>query len=142
MANVPGTLLVHLSFEECEAHLRQAEIGRLGVLIDGKPTVFPVCHVYDRHAIAFPTNEGTKMHAALSWPYVGFEVDGLDPDGSSGWSVMISGKAEPVDDADERRRLSEMRSVPWRDSSQVGWMRVIPDEVTGRRIFGLGANPG
>jgi hypothetical protein len=53
-------------------------------MVDGHPEVFPVNHVYDRErgCFAFPTNSGTEVHAALGWPWVAFEVDGIDPDGS------------------------------------------------------------
>jgi hypothetical protein len=81
-------------------------------MVDGHPEVFPVNHVYDRErgCFAFPTNSGTEVHAALGWPWVAFEVDGIDPDGSGGWNV------------------------PWRAGSRVRWLRIVPSKVTGRRI--------
>src|SRR4051812_19304441 len=104
-----GTWLVHLPVEQCETLLRTTAIGRLGVIFEGKPLVFPMSHVYVDGRIAFPTNAGTKLVAALTWPYVSYEIDGVDPDGLSAWSVMVTGHAEEILDLDERARLEACR---------------------------------
>ena len=140
MARFADTLLEHLSAEVCRNLLRTAEVGRVGVVDEGRPTVFPVCHVYDGEVLAFPTTEGTKLHAALGWPYVGFEVDGIDDDGS-GWSVMVSGRAETVDDTGEQRRLAGLRTAPWLTAPELVWVRIVPDEITGRRVRGVRPGP-
>jgi nitroimidazol reductase NimA-like FMN-containing flavoprotein (pyridoxamine 5'-phosphate oxidase superfamily) len=137
MASDADTWLVHLTRAECEELLGTADLGRLGVLVDGKPEVFPVCHVYVDGAIAFPTSDSTKMHAALEWPYVGFEVDGIEDDGMTGWSVMVTGRAEEIEDRAEQERLAALRAVPWRTSPSLRWIRIVPAEISGRRILGV-----
>jgi nitroimidazol reductase NimA-like FMN-containing flavoprotein (pyridoxamine 5'-phosphate oxidase superfamily) len=136
MTSTPDTWMVELAREECEQLLRSSVVGRLGVVSDGRPLVFPVCHVYDGHAVAFPTNVGTKLRAALGWPFVAFEVDGVADGGASGWSVMVLGRAEQVDDPAEHVRLAALRSAPWRTADDHPWIRIVPIEVTGRRITG------
>lgn len=134
---MPGgtrTWLVELPLDVCEMLLRTAPVGRLGVVIDGHPEVYPICHVYVDGCIAFPTNLGTKLHAALSWPWVCFEVDGVSPDGQSGWSVMVTGEAEVLDDADDIERAASLRLAPWRTSGDAVWVRIIPETMSGRRI--------
>lgn len=128
------TWLTNLREDECAARLAEAVVGRLGVVVDGKPEVFPICHVYADDYVTFPTNEGTKMHAALQWPWVCFEVDTIDPDGSTGWSVMVSGRAEEITDPAEIERVASMRTVPWRSHQPLRWIRIVPTQVTGRRI--------
>lgn len=130
------TWLLYLEPEECDALLAQADLGRLGVIQDGRPLVFPVCHVYTGGVLAFPTNVGTKLHAALSWPYVSFEVDGIEDDGLTGWSVMVAGRAELVDAAEDVAAYTALRDVPWRTSPSLRWVRVVPSEISGRRILG------
>ena len=97
---------------------------------------FPVNHVYDRETgcVAFPTNRGTKLHGALDWPWVAYEVDGLDPDGDGGWSVAVVGRAEAITDSSEISRLAEQRQVLWRPGETSDWVRIVPSKVTGRRI--------
>lgn len=130
------TWLIDIPEEECWSRLTHAVVGRLGVVIENKPEVFPVCHVYVDGYITFPTNEGTKMHAALQWPWVCFEVDMVDPEGVTGWSVMVSGHAEEITDPAAIERAASIRTVPWRTEHTLRWIRIVPTQVTGRRIDG------
>lgn len=128
------TWLVHLSKDTCEELLHSEVLGRLGVIIDGRPQVFPVTYVFDGEALIFPSNDGTKMHAALAWPSVGFEIDGMETHGLSGWSVMVQGAAEEITDPAEIRRAAELSTASFRGGEHVRWIRIVPSEMTGRRI--------
>lgn len=128
------TFLVEIPPDECAELLASAKIGRLGVVVEGRPEIFPVNHVVEEEtgAIVFPTRPGTKLHGALGWPWVAFEVDGMDPE--SGWSVMVVGRAEEVAEADVRRRAASQRSILWAGGADAVWVRIVPEKVTGRRI--------
>ncbi|HET7487799.1 MAG TPA: pyridoxamine 5'-phosphate oxidase family protein [Acidimicrobiales bacterium] len=128
------TWQIEISPEECEKLLVNSLLGRLGVVVDGRPEIYPVNHVYDLEngVVVFPTNAGTKLHGALDWPYVSFEVDGLDEHG--GWSVLVVGRAEELTHPDDIRRLAALRDVLWRSSGPLHWVRIVPTRVTGRRI--------
>jgi hypothetical protein len=129
------TWLFDMPPEVCREHLATTALGRIGVIVDGRPEIFPVNHAYDpeTRSIVFPTNEGTKLHAATHWPWIAYEVDGMDADDSSGWSVLVVGRAEPVDPS-EVERVAALRSVPWRGGSGVTWIRIVASKMTGRRI--------
>jgi nitroimidazol reductase NimA-like FMN-containing flavoprotein (pyridoxamine 5'-phosphate oxidase superfamily) len=131
------TYVIDIPAAECAALLAAETLGRLGVVVDGRPEIFPVNHVYDHElgCVAFPTNPRTKLHAALSWPAVAFEVDGIRPDGSGGWSVLVLGQAEEITDAAVIDRLASQRTVLWRAGDAVHWVRIVPTSVTGRRIY-------
>jgi nitroimidazol reductase NimA-like FMN-containing flavoprotein (pyridoxamine 5'-phosphate oxidase superfamily) len=130
------TWLVDIPLEECEELLATSAFGRLGVIVDGRPEIFPISHVYDRqaHVLAFPTNARTKLRAALDWPWVAYEVDDVDLDRTGGWSVMVVGRAEEIVDAAETARLAELRSVRWAPDESARWICVVPTKTTGRRI--------
>ena len=137
------TWLIHLTEARCEELLARATLGRLGVVVDGRPEIFPVNHVFDpaNRSVAFPTNAGTKLRAALDWPWVAFEVDGVDVDaddgdqgGDVGWSVMVVGRAEEIDDPIEIATLETLRPARWRTGPGVQWLRIIPTKMTGLRI--------
>jgi nitroimidazol reductase NimA-like FMN-containing flavoprotein (pyridoxamine 5'-phosphate oxidase superfamily) len=132
-----ATSVVHLERQECEELLARSVVGRLGVVVDGRPEIFPVSHVYAGGAVAFPTNDGTKLHAALAGPSVAFEVDGLERSGLTGWSVVVKGRAELLDDGDAIAALEDRRTVLWRRGPSVRWVRIGPTEVTGRRFEAL-----
>jgi nitroimidazol reductase NimA-like FMN-containing flavoprotein (pyridoxamine 5'-phosphate oxidase superfamily) len=127
-----------MSPEECADLLAASTLGRLGVIVDGRPEIFPVNHVYDRETgtVAFPTNTGTKLHGAVGWPFVAYEVDGVEADDAGGWSVALVGRAEEITDADDIARLAGQRRVLWRSGESARWVRIVPDKVTGRRIYG------
>lgn len=132
------TWLVEIPEGECAALLAGSVLGRLGVVVDGRPEIFPVNHVYDERTgtIVFPTNERTKWRAALDWPWVAFEIDGMDPDHAGGWSVAVVGRAEEVIDAAEIARATQRRAEHWGVPPATHWLRIVPDKVTGWRISG------
>jgi len=131
---VKRTWLVSLTEETCWSLVGSAKVGRLGVVIDGRPLVFPICHVFTDGCVFFPTNEGSKMHGALSWPWVGCEVDGVEDDQLSAWSVMIGGSAEVVAEPGRIAELEALQSFTFRHAGPLRWIRIVPETVTGRRI--------
>ena len=133
---VVDTYRIEIPTETCEQLLTESALGRLGVVVDGRPEIFPVSHVYDgpTGSIVFPTNESTKWHAALNWPWVAFEVDGMDADESEGWSVAVVGRAEEVTDPVVIDRVARQRRVRWGGGPGTRWMRVVPNKMTGWRI--------
>jgi nitroimidazol reductase NimA-like FMN-containing flavoprotein (pyridoxamine 5'-phosphate oxidase superfamily) len=130
------TYLIDLAPQDCVALLASSTVGRLGVVVDGRPEIFPVSHAYDdvTGCVLFPTNDRTKLRGALGWPYVAFEVDGMDPDGEGGWSVLVVGRAEVLADEQAISRASQARHVAWRGGESVTWLKIVPSKVTGRRI--------
>ena len=136
-----GTWLVDIPPTECEELLMTSVLGRLAVVVDGRPEIFPVNHVFDEveHCVVFPSNAHTKLHAALNWPFVAFEVDGMDADRPAGWSVLVVGRAEEVHDDDAISRWCERRNTVWRCGPHTHWLRIVPEKVSGRRISGPAA---
>jgi uncharacterized protein len=130
------TWYVELAPDECAAKLASARVGRIGVVVDGRPEIYPVVHHYDDRTgtIVFPSRPGTKLHAALHWPYVAFEVDGLDSGDDGGWSVLVVGRAELVTDPGEIDWYDAVRRVAWAAGPSARWLRVVPTTMTGRRI--------
>jgi nitroimidazol reductase NimA-like FMN-containing flavoprotein (pyridoxamine 5'-phosphate oxidase superfamily) len=130
------TWYITLGPEECRDRLARSTLGRLAVVTNGRPEIFPVNHVYDSvtDTIVFPTREGTKLTGALDWPWVAFEVDGVDPSGDSGWSVMVVGHAEEVHDSAEIVRIAPRRSARWANGPSARWVRIVPTKVSGRTI--------
>jgi uncharacterized protein len=128
---------VDIPVEECRELLAGTVLGRLGVMVDGRPEIFPVNHVFDAtdDSVAFPTNDGTKLHAALNWPWVAFEVDGIETGDGGGWSVVVVGRAEEVVDTAEVERLASQRRVLWAGGKAKRWIRIVPTKITGRRIW-------
>jgi uncharacterized protein len=123
-----------LSRSECWRLLAASQVGRIGVLVDGAPEIYPVNHVVDGHSIVFRTDPGNKLRGLDRSPYVCFEVDGIDQDNRTGWSVLVKGRAIEVTDSDELARAARLPLKFWALGDKAHWVQIIPAEVTGRRI--------
>ena len=120
-----------LAASECRRLLATEQIGRLGVVIEGRPDIFPVNYTVDGDGILFRTADGSKLEGALHGPVV-FEVDHLHPESRTGWSVVVHGRAERYTRFDNPTRRQTNR--PWIDSDKPHLVRLSPTSITGRRI--------
>ena len=60
---------------ECFGLLAAGNLGRVAVVDDRGPVVFPVSFVLDRHTVVFRTEPGTKLCAARQGSLVCLEAD-------------------------------------------------------------------
>ncbi len=124
-----------LDSDTCWALLAGAPVGRVAFVEDGHPTVLPVTHRVDGHAVVFRTDSGAKLSAAIMNRPVAFEVDGWDAVAEVGWSVLVKGVADTVLDPDELAHLDGLGLEPWATGiERREWVRIRPDEIGGRSI--------
>jgi uncharacterized protein len=122
---------------EC-LHLMSSEtIGRLGVVVAGRPEIYPVNFVLAGDDIMIRTDEGTKLSASVGGPVV-FEVDHLDRDARAGWSVVVHGSAHLTSGREGRPRQQNAVLRPWRQAVLPHTLRIVPETITGRRISRTG----
>ena len=125
-----------LTDDECFELLATQQIGRLGVNAEHYPLIFPVNYALDRRAVVVRTQPGTKLGAA-DHANVTFEVDHIDPISRSGWSVLIRGLAEEVTSAHRTELIERTHAAavePWAPGEHGHWVRIIPHNISGRRI--------
>jgi nitroimidazol reductase NimA-like FMN-containing flavoprotein (pyridoxamine 5'-phosphate oxidase superfamily) len=113
--------------------LREGVVGRLAVIYEGAPEIFPVNYVVDHGTVVIRTAGGTK-HEAARKRRVAFEVDGYDLHAGAAWSVVLKGRAVEVYDVDEAIEVLSLPLIPWAKGSKPHLLRVVPDSVTGRRF--------
>ena len=131
----PGAVwMEHLSLEECWTLLASRPAGRLGVLVDSAPEIYPVNHVVDRRTILFRTGAGTKRRGFDRSPSVCFEVDEIDDRDATGWSVLVKGRAVELTDPEDIRLAGLLPLDLWSFEAGTRYVRIVPAEVTGRRI--------
>ena len=123
-----------LSTEECWQFLESHHIGRLAVSIAGEPEVFPINYLVDDHTIVYLTSEGTKLAATLLGTAVALEIDSVDPMFHTGWSVVVRAHAEEIDHLDDLMAVQELPLRPWGPGDKRRYVRLVPTEVSGRRI--------
>lgn len=128
---------VRLAEHESWLLLREAVVGRLAVVVDDAPDVFPVNHVVDHATVLFRTAEGTKLAASVGHP-VAFEVDGYDAASGEAWSVVVKGRAREVHELTEVLDTFRLPLTPWHAAPKPCFVRIEPTSVTGRRFHAPG----
>ena len=128
------TWVEHLSQHECWELLAGAGVGRIGVLVDSAPEIYPLNFVVDGTSLVFRTESGSKLRGLDRNPTVCFEADGFDLATRKGWSVLVKGRAEDVVASEQLHRLRQLPLEYWGIGDKPHWIRVVPSEVTGRRI--------
>lgn len=136
------TWLEHLSAPRCWALLASTPVGRIGVLNDSAPEIYPVNHIVDAGSIIFRTDPGSKLRGLSRSPAVCYEADGIEPADATGWSVLVKGRAVEVHDPDEIRRLAALPLRYWTLGDKAHWIRIVAHEVTGRRIWSRTTSSG
>ncbi|MCD7442285.1 pyridoxamine 5'-phosphate oxidase family protein [Streptomyces lincolnensis] len=125
---------VALDVEECRRRLSTHGVGRLAALTSEGQTVLPVNYSVVDGAIVFRTAPHSLLAQVLG-ARVAFEVDHIDDTFSKGWSVLVRGPAQQVTDPAAVRRLAaHAYSSPWAGGRRDLWVRVEPDDITGRLI--------
>jgi uncharacterized protein len=102
--------LVDIPEAECRELLAGHKLGRLAILVEGQPQIFPINYAMNDQVIVLRTGPGTKLRFA-PMSKVAFEIDEYDPATRGGWSVMVQGLAHEVTGALDRtsRQLASCR---------------------------------
>jgi uncharacterized protein len=122
-----------LSVHDCWECLRSASVGRLAVVVDGVPEIFPVNYLPEDGTVTFRTGPGTKIDAMAAGGVVALEADGLNVYGTIAWSVVLKGQTEIIDMAGVDEALDAGPS-PWEEGAKDLVVRITPEEITGRRF--------
>lgn len=125
-----------LSREECERLLSSHRVGRLGVVVDGQPHILPVNYATPgRGEVVFRTAPGTVLNE-VSLRRVAFEIDDIDAQAHEGWSVLVVGYGRDIADAIDADSvaLRQLPLVTWAPGERQQWYKIVPDEVSGRRL--------
>ncbi|WP_377644679.1 pyridoxamine 5'-phosphate oxidase family protein [Oryzobacter terrae] len=118
---------------ECLALLRESPVGRLAVVVEGRPEIFPVNHVVDHGTVVLRTASGTKFSGSVGLP-VAFEVDGYDAGTGEAWSVVVHGTGRSILRIEEVVDALQLTIVPWQGGPKPQMVRIVPDRITGRRF--------
>lgn len=121
-----------LSESECWELLGQEEFGRLAYHLAREVHIVPVNYATDRGRIVFRTAEGSKLLGVVMNEDVAFEIDQIDDEGESAWSVVARGRASILS-GDEARDADNLRLRPWTSRNKHNVVAIAVEEVSGRR---------
>lgn len=134
-----GAHLDELDESECLRLLSPGGVGRIAYNGRYGPTVLPVNYRVSRGAVVFRTTAGGAMEADLRTGLEGveymvaFEVDRIEEDTRTGWSVLVQGSLHHVTD-EELAEAQGSGVSPWAGGDRRQYLRIAPARMTGRRI--------
>ena len=129
-----------LTEADCLQLLASTEVGRVGVVIDGQPLIFPVNYVLDGRYVVIHTN-WAKLSGTFG--HVAFEIDNFDPTTRSRWSVLVQGMGHDITDSIDRtcEHLQTVPVEPWLPGPKPRLLRIEAETVSGWRCPGM-PDPG
>ncbi|MDR6505562.1 pyridoxamine 5'-phosphate oxidase family protein [Arthrobacter oryzae] len=123
-----------LSIDQCWAMLDTETVGRVALVVDGHPEIFPVNFLLQRRSIVFRTAGGTKLWAAMTSKPLAFEIDGYDAGDEAAWSVVARGESEVIESQEEKDQVDALFLEPWQPGDKDNYVRLRPKAMTGRRF--------
>lgn len=130
-----GQVLEEIGPAECFDLLRTQDLGRLAIVREGRPEIFPVNYALTGEIIVIRTQPGVKLTFA-SLAHVAFEVEAIDRETREGWVVEVRGLGEDITDSispwAEAARRADVR--PWVRGPHEHTISITRAEVSGRRI--------
>ena len=123
-----------LGMDESLELLGSVPYGRLAYVDAGVPVIVPVNHGVHGTVLVVRSLDGGKLGAAIFEKPVAFEADDLDAATRTGWSVVVRGHAEVLDGGVAERVAERVDSWAVGDGASVTWIRIVPDEIGGRRL--------
>lgn len=125
--------LRELDTHECLELLGTRSVGRVAFDAEDGPVVLPVNYVVHGQGVLFRTSPHNTIARHIGGTRSAFEVDEIDDFTQSGWSVLLRGPAELVEDVQGLPR--EARPVPWVEGTRSLYVRIRASSITGRRLY-------
>ena len=123
-----------LSRSECEKLLAEHSVGRVGVSAPTGPQILPVNYAYYGKTVVFRTSPYGVLSSLERHTRVAFEIDDIDEEAQSGWSVLVRGIATFVG-TDDVSRDETLQPFAWAAGGRTLLVRVSPRSVSGRRLL-------
>ena len=121
-----------LSDEESWELLATEKVGRLVVVVDGYPEIYPVNYAVRDRKVYFRSAEGSKLAELTVYPQVAFQVDHIEA--SEAWSVVIHGRAHILQHFSDVQAVDALGLTPWVPDSKFNYVELIASETAGRRF--------
>lgn len=118
---------------ECLALLTSRNLGRVAFTERALPSIRPVNYALVGTHLLLRTSS-TGLGRRLDGQVVAFEVDHLDEEGSSGWSVLVTGTARLLREPDELTWQDAVALVPLLVADRDACVCITPGQITGRRV--------
>jgi nitroimidazol reductase NimA-like FMN-containing flavoprotein (pyridoxamine 5'-phosphate oxidase superfamily) len=131
--NSPGSF-AELSEAECQELLAQHTAGRVGFMAPDGPQILPVTYQYRNGDVIFRTSPAGALSGLVRRTSVAFEIDDIEEQNKSGWSVLVLGFAEAIAHNYLLTSAWETGPVPWADGVRNLFIEIKPRKISGRSV--------
>jgi nitroimidazol reductase NimA-like FMN-containing flavoprotein (pyridoxamine 5'-phosphate oxidase superfamily) len=128
--------LVELSEADCRELLAQHTAGRIGFMAGDGPLILPVTYQYRNGSVIFRTSPVGPLAGLVRRTTVAFEIDEINEQSKSGWSVLVLGFAEAMAHNYLLMSAWETGPVPWADGVRNLFVEIKPRKISGRAVRG------
>lgn len=133
--------IADLTEHQCRDRLELAPFGRVALSSGALPVIFPIHFAMLGDDPVFRTDPGTKLMAASDGQVLCLEIDEIHPVLHTGWSVLVTGRADVLDDPTDIAAASDLPLRPWTGAGSA-YVRIRAAMLSGREILAPGSHPG
>lgn len=123
-----------LGVDECLTLLHAERFGRIAYASDDRVEILPVNGAFVEGAVVFRTEYGDRLDELARGLPAAYEIDDVDAERGTGWSVVVHGRTEEVWSPEEVEHLHGLVSQPLAPGRRDHLVRLLPSSITGRRI--------
>jgi nitroimidazol reductase NimA-like FMN-containing flavoprotein (pyridoxamine 5'-phosphate oxidase superfamily) len=124
-----------LSERQCRELLQSSDLARVAWQTADGPQILPVTYVCHSDVLVFRTSPYGPLSDLIRPTDVALEVDELDQQRRSGWSVVVQGRAAAVDEPAEMVHLWSVAGLaPWAPGVRNVFIRITPRRISGRLL--------
>jgi len=125
---------IELSEAECKELLAQHTAGRVGFVAPEGPQILPVTYQYRSGNVIFRTSPFGVLSGLVRRTSVAFEIDAIDEQNESGWSVLVLGFAQAMAHDYLLTSAWETGPVPWAEGTRNVFIEITPRTISGRSV--------
>jgi nitroimidazol reductase NimA-like FMN-containing flavoprotein (pyridoxamine 5'-phosphate oxidase superfamily) len=127
--------MTELSPSECREYLERGGVGRLAFQTPGGLRIVPLNFVSNADAIEFRTVADSELGHFGEGAEAVFEIDEIDHENETGWSVVAFGRLERPSEVDEMWDIHGWRNpTPWSGDHRNFHLKLRWNRLTGRRL--------
>lgn len=124
----PVTYFSRLDADECWALIAECEVGRVAWASSEGISVVPVNFRVVDGVIVFHTTPESFLAALEQSTDVAFQVDEIDPETATGWTVLVRGTSGPADGG--------VTSISWLEGGLALGLAITASSIAGRVVSG------
>jgi nitroimidazol reductase NimA-like FMN-containing flavoprotein (pyridoxamine 5'-phosphate oxidase superfamily) len=127
--------LESLGTSQCWQLVADRGVGRVAFMGDTRLRIVPTRYDAEGHTAYFRALTFGELARGGHDRHMSLQVDDVDHESFTGWSVLMSGMAHRVEDAATIASLWSLgRPHPWVSGPETQWIALVVDTIEGQRV--------